>query len=51
MIKVQLPDLRIVEMATPEKAEAYARAMGGKVLNKGVKAKVKGKLKQFFERD
>ena len=50
MIKVQLPDLRIVELKTKEKAEAYAKAMGGQVVKKPKKAPKKNKLKQFFER-
>jgi len=50
MIKVQLPDLRIIEVTTLKKAEAYATAMGGTVLKEGTTAKVRGKLKQFFER-
>lgn len=50
MTKVQLPDFRVVEIATLKKAEAYAKAMGGTVIKEGKTAKVRGKLKQFFER-
>lgn len=50
MTQVQLPDGRIREMETKKKAQAYATAMGGKVITKASQIMKKAKLKQFWER-